>query len=286
MTDEQHRAATEAHKAALLGQAAAAPVSYGFCSKCGAALTSMNASKRGEQVQHIGCPATQFAPAPPPPAPAAPPAIGAINPADSPPHDPVAAAAPLTAEQIAAITDPAIRRVAEEHARAAAQRAIEEAQQAQASGAAAPKTSGRCPAGGQLRELTNQEVSTHKITCTVCGKKDLKITKHFSADFKSATVPGHVMPKRDAAPASAPAPAAATPQPPAPPAPPAPSIAAAPPAPPPAVLAPQPPAPPAPAAAPTIAVGLDWSSTARAHFGNKQWDAATAAALIGILERK
>jgi hypothetical protein len=160
--------------------------------------------------------------------------IGAVNPPDAPPLDPVADSAPLKPEEIAAITDPELKARAEAHAVAwkAAQPPPEEGKE---------KTSGKCSRGSERVKLTQEQAGKKRYLCS-CGK-ELKIKP--SADFTEATLPGHIMPKVEGAVAPA---AAVTVPPPAPPALPVMVAAPAPPPPPPPGF-PFPAAPPSPAAA-------------------------------------
>lgn len=165
--------------------------------------------------------------APPPPPPMAMPHTGSINPPDMPAPDPVAAAVPLTPEAIATITDPQVRKIAEDHAAAAAARAAEAA--AANPGTSTEKTTGRCPAGGEKVQLTPAQAGTKKINCPRCNKELRLKAAEIAADFSTGLLPGHIMQKTMAA-APAPAPVAAAP-------------AAAPP--PPVAFVPPPPPPPA-----------------------------------------
>jgi hypothetical protein len=163
------------------------------------------------------------------------PHTAAVNPADAPAVDPITSADPLRPETIAGIADPELKAKAEAHASGYAQRAAKAERK--------EKKSGRCPGGNQLVALTQEQVVKRKINCPECGKQ-LKISdKDFAADFKSATLIGHMMP---AAAEEAPLPPA-PPVPPAPPTPPAPPVVAAPSPPPlpapPVVAAPPPPPP-------------------------------------------
>lgn len=240
---------------------------------------------------HVHTPACAIASPAPPPPPIAIPHIGAVNPADGPARDSVVESTPLSAEAIAAIVDPEVRARAEEHARAHAARAAAEAA---LQPAAEAKTTGRCPGAKQTIATTPALVNDKKIDCPVCGKS-VKLKKtDFSADFATATVPGHMMAQREGAsasgaspqpPAPPTAPVAAAPPPPSIPAPPTPPpaapVAAAPPPPPPSIPAPPvgahpatvppappsassppaPPAPPTPPAPPSVSVASDGIET-------------------------
>ncbi|KKW46589.1 MAG: hypothetical protein UY96_C0003G0092 [Parcubacteria group bacterium GW2011_GWB1_56_8] len=139
-----------------------------------------------------------------PAAPVAPPHIGAINPPDSPPFDPVAAAAPLPAEVIANIEDPEIKVRAEAHALASAQQQAAEA----AANPEAAKTGGRCLTGGTEISVTPKEATSRKKSCPSCGKEFRLKDGDFNIDFTGIIVPRHNLPKVDAPPA--PKPPAAT----------------------------------------------------------------------------
>jgi hypothetical protein len=173
-----------------------------------------------------------------------PPAVGQVNPPDSPPHDPVSDAAPLTPEQIAQIADPEIRARAESNAVQHAGRAAAEV----AANPKAEKKGGRCPSSNQKIQLTIKEASDRKKTCS-CGKEH-KIKPDqiiFEVDTPFFVVPSHNLPKVEtptAPPSPAPVqqmlptvvpPAVASPPPPEPtvasPSPPAPSLAVVPPPP-------------------------------------------------------
>lgn len=119
------------------------------------------------------------------------PHIGAVNPPDAPPDDPVAAAAPLSPEVIATITDPEIKKRAEDHAAAAAAKAAAQAgvQPEKA------KASGKCSGGGLRVQFTDEQIKlkqTKKYVCPKCGKV---LTTRPSADNKEATLPGHLLSK-------------------------------------------------------------------------------------------
>lgn len=173
----ERQAVIDAEKTRLL----AADNSYGVCGVCQVLLNASNASRLPDgTVKHIGCLST-FLTAPIP----AIQSIGAINPPDAPPFNPLAAAEPLSEEAIAMISDPELRVRATAHAAAVK--------------AAAPpplpgkeKTSGRCAGGGQRFKLTTDEVATKKKLCPVCGKEiKLKIAKE--GDDYMATLGGHLM---------------------------------------------------------------------------------------------
>lgn len=240
MSDAERQVAIAVEKALLLGQNAA--VSFGFCPGCGAALSSANAIRMpGGLVVHNACPSQSAAPPVIPPVPS----IGAINPADRPPIDPIAEAQALSPEAIAEIVNPELRDKAEKHAaEAAARAAAEEA----AKPAAERKTGGRCAASGQRIELTQEQIMRRRPVpvCPGCGKElGKKIADDwFTQDFKAMTIKSHNLPKADPAavstapvvppPATPPAlPAAA-----APPALPAPMVTVAPPALPPTIASP------------------------------------------------
>lgn len=168
---------------------------FGFCSACGTPTNSANASRTPNgAILHIGCPAMAAAPAvaaipapAPAPAVAAPalptipslpplpgvaPHIAAINPVDAPAPDFVASAAPLTAQTIAEITDPALRLKAEEHARAHAARIAEIAAASPDTGKK-EKAGGRCGAAGQKISVTMAELvaKKKKWKCPSCDKE-------------------------------------------------------------------------------------------------------------------
>jgi hypothetical protein len=221
LSDAEHAAATEAAKYKILAEEAATtstvpsapsttpPVSsYGFCSKCGTGMSPLNASMLpdGETVKHIGCPAVPKIQST---------AIGAINPPDAPPHDPVAAAVPLSAEVIAGIEDPQIKARAELHAREHTAREAAKATDAAAVAGPAPvKTSGRCAAGGTRIEISAAVAFERKMNCLVCGKElKLKPAKEGEKGLERffVTLSGHNMLEATSPPPSIPlAPASAT----------------------------------------------------------------------------
>lgn len=180
--------------------------------------------------------------------------VSSVNPADAVKYDPVAAADPLAPEQIAQIADPEVRARAEAHAREHQARAAQAQAEAAAAGGKKEKTGGRCPAGGRRVQLSNEQAAKKKYTCPECGKV-LGIKP--SSDYSEATLPGHLLPKSDAAQTSQEtlpgiqasqlpgAPATSLPPPPAP----APAAVAAPPP-------PAPPPPPTVTAAAQVSPGL------------------------------
>lgn len=176
-----YAAQVEEEKRRLL---AAQPVSasYGFCARCGAALSAVNASRLadGVTVVHMDCPQAQTQPPspplrptppiPPPAPPAAPSAPPAASPAVTvnPPDQPKAsslldAAAPLPPEEIAKITDPALKAKVEEHARQHAERAAAEARRLEQEKIAAG-TSAWCAVNKQ-RMLVDSAMSVNGYTC-------------------------------------------------------------------------------------------------------------------------
>lgn len=110
LTDEQHAAAVAAAKARLLGQAPpAAPVERP-CVDCAQAITPLNSSRLPDgELVHVGCPASDKRAA------RRAHSVGSVNPADTPPHDPVASAELLAQEVIDAIVDPQVRARAQRH---------------------------------------------------------------------------------------------------------------------------------------------------------------------------
>ncbi len=150
-------------------------------------------SSSGDRSGHIAvepghtCPACQKMPAAP--------HIGAVNPLDAPPFDPVAAAAALTQEQINAIPDPEIRGRAQALLKATEE---QEALAKQAEGKPEKKSS-NCSAGGTTILLTDKEKVSRKKICSGCNK-ELKIKdKDFTQDLSSMVVPKHRHPKAEAA---------------------------------------------------------------------------------------
>lgn len=162
------------------------PASIGTCQHCAEPLTIMNASKLldGIAFKHIGC---QKAPGRLPPAP---PSIGAVNPPDQPPYDPVAAADPLPPDVVASMQDPALRERATLHAQEHAAR-----QAVIAAAKPEKKASGRCSAGGQVLVLTDKEKITRLKTCPECGVERKIKDNEFSPDFTAWVVPKHNLPK-------------------------------------------------------------------------------------------
>jgi len=114
--------------------------------------------------------------------------IAAINPADAPPVDMVAAAAPLPPEVIATIEDAEIKQRAETHAQMSAARA-----------AVDPKEKkGKCSFVGTVVPVTQKEATTRKKKCPVCNA-DFKLKdKDFTEDFSSIVVPKHKKPDLEA----------------------------------------------------------------------------------------
>ena len=179
--------------------------------------------------------------------------VAAVIPPDAPPA-PTAfdGAKPLPAEVIAGIFDAELRKKAEEHAQAHADRdAAETSKKAAAEAEKGDTSAGYCGYGKKRVPLTMEQAVARKITCPECGKiVGLRPAQENGAWF--ATVTRH---KKEAAPA-APAPVETAPPPPPPPpvveAPPPPPPPPPPPAvsevspPPPAVEAPLPPPPPPP----------------------------------------
>lgn len=127
------------------------------------------------------------------------PHVGAINPPDSPPADPIAHAAPLPPETIAQLEDPVLKQKAEAHAAEAAKREAAETNKKE-------KASGRCSEGGKEITLTEHQKMARDIACPTCGKtwkgqarqKALKVTdsgviwtvpKHESLKVESAAPP-------------------------------------------------------------------------------------------------
>jgi len=170
LSDEEHAARVAAERARI---EAVEATTYGSCAACGTALTAANASRLQSGVlKHFGCPR-------------------AVNPPDGPVPDLVVGAEPLPPEVVAQITDPEIRRRAEEHAAQVQARAAEEA-------AARPpeekKSSGKCPAGGQRVTLSQEQAAKKKYPCATCGKV---VGIKPSSDFTEATLPGHMRPRAD-----------------------------------------------------------------------------------------
>lgn len=157
---------------------------YGACAACGAKLSGENASRPPSGVAvHIGCP-KRLRP-------------DSVNPADALPPAPGEIADPLPPETVASISDPEVRRRAEEHGTAVA--------------AAAPpplpgrtEGGGKCPGGSLRVQLSQEQAGKKKYVCQTCGK-ELRIKP--SADFTSATLPGHLRPKAEASAAPPPIPA-------------------------------------------------------------------------------
>lgn len=217
--------------------------SYGNCSGCGEALSPLNASRLSDGVtaKHIGCTATAAPPVIPHPA--------AVNPVDGPASDPIADAAPLSPEAVAAIEDPELRKRVELHATEARAREEEAKRLQQAN--TSKKASGKCPASGNSYTITQKETASRRKVCPGCNVERKIKDSEFSADFTSVTFAGHMLPKTEGAAAPTPAVSAAAAAPPLPTtAPPLP--VSAPPLP--ASVAPPLPvsAPPLPAAAPAL----------------------------------
>lgn len=178
-------ARADAERASKARQDAAAQ-SFGTC-MCGAALNGLNISQLpGGVIKHIGCPRA------------------GVVPADAPTTTPVSAAAPMTAEQIAAIEDAEIRQRAADHAAASAA-------QAATNPPAQEKTGGRCPQGGQRVLMNDKQKMTRSMACPGCGK-DYKKVKDEQIDIQDNgvfwVIPSHNMIKVEA-----PAPVAAPPAP-------------------------------------------------------------------------
>jgi hypothetical protein len=118
------------------------------------------------------------------------PTVGAVNPLDAPPFDPVAAQKPLPPEEIAKISDAEIRGRAEAIAKAAQERA---ALEAQAAGTTEKKSSGFCSASGTTILLTDKQKVTRKLKCPGdgCDKEHKIKDKDFTQDLSSMVVPKH-----------------------------------------------------------------------------------------------
>jgi len=194
MGEAERQAAVDAEKKRLLAED-----TYGTCSACSASLSVDTVSRlQSGKIVHIGCPMAL----PPPPPPAAF-AVGAVNPPDAPPRNPVTVAEPLSPEVIAAIEDSEVRKRAEDHAAA-----WKAAQPPPPPGS--EKKSGKCERAGERIQLTQEQAAKKRYLCS-CGK-ELKIKP--SSDYKEATLPGHLMPKSEGATTAA---AALEPPPPPPP---------------------------------------------------------------------
>lgn len=218
-----HDAAVEEQKKRLLASmgalqvpTAAAQMAYGFCTNCGTALNSANASQLpAGSTLHIGCPKVAVAAAvpttlvqqaapPPPPI--------AVNPLDQPRGAILLDAAdPPPVEEIAQITDPTLRAQVEQHAAEHAARAAAQAAQQEAEKVAAG-TSSWCP-GGSIKMAVTSTMSVEGYTCQ-CSKHWTikKLAPEKEGDSYFATIPRH-RPKKDEAPIAAPV---AEPAPPAP----------------------------------------------------------------------
>lgn len=198
MTDAEREAAVAAARARFQAEDGVPAVQPSLCSTCGVALHSENVSRLPNGiVVHIGCSGAVVATTPPSipaaPIPAAPRPIGAVNPPDMPAPDPIAAASPLTPEAIATITDPQLRKIAEDHAAAHAAQAA--AQAAANPKPAKEKTSGRCPSADSIQMVTPKEATTRKTVCKVCGKAIKIMVKDFLPDFTGIKIVGHNMEK-------------------------------------------------------------------------------------------
>lgn len=145
----------------------------GACGKCKEPLSPANASRlKDGTVKHIGCKA-------------------AINPPDGPAANLLTGADALPPEVIAALTNPDLKARAEAHAAEHAAKAAAEA--AKKAVESPPKSGGRCPQGGVRVQLTQEQAGSKKYPCT-CGKV---LAIRPSADYKEATLAGHLMPKKE-----------------------------------------------------------------------------------------
>ena len=180
------------------------------CASCGAALDAANTSRLlNGVVMHVPCPGRNGAPPPP--------SYGSIVPPDSPKQDmsdPTALldlADPVSADEIAKITDPALKAKLEQHARAHAERAAAQAAEKAAQG-------GSVWCGGstfRLNVTTEMAMDAkYKYTCggENCGKSwTLKVLKPVKeADGTHfAIIPRHKPASQPAAPPPPPPAAAA-----------------------------------------------------------------------------
>jgi hypothetical protein len=193
-----HAAAVAAEKARLLAEDA--PVSLGFCAKCGTSLSTANALKLPSgDVKHIGCAAAVVAPPVPTPAPVAPPLPIAVNPPDQPKMPGLLDAAdPVSAEEIAQITDPTLKAKVEQHAREHAERAAAEAAKAEAEKVAAG-TSSWCP-GSNLKIVVDTTIAMSGYNCSCAKHYTMKQLKPIKEGEQFVSVlPRHKLPKKDAA---------------------------------------------------------------------------------------
>lgn len=111
--------------------------------------------------------------------------LTAVLPPDAAPSTPLEDASPLSAEEIAKITDPTLRQRVEEHARLAAE--AKEKEDAEKAAAGGQKTSGNCPGGKQKVMIASPKARGNKVTCTACGR----VLPVKPAADGSAIVPGH-----------------------------------------------------------------------------------------------
>lgn len=229
MGEAERQSAIDAHKARLSAQEAPSvgrhPLEgmegYTAGQGCNGHGYYQSADKSGFLAVERGhsCIACQSAP----PAPS----IASVNPPDRPAPEFIDTVDPLPAETIAALPEGELKQKAEAHAKESAKREAEDQRTRDAASGKKEKTSGKCGGGGQLLALKPEHIKRRKIDCPVCGKTLAIADKNFSADFASATLPGHMMTKETKETVAPP-----------PPAPAATVMAAPPPPPPPADVAP------------------------------------------------
>jgi len=201
-----YAAQVEAEKLKLLGLSAPPPppppvvapppppaaVSYGFCVSCGVPLTSENASKLPNgATKHMGCAAAQPAAPPPPSSPIA------VNPPDQPrAANMLQAAAAVPADAIPEIQNPQLKAEVEAHARAHAEKARIEAEEAAQQKAA---LSVWCNTSATKILITAEIAVEGKWVCK-CGKsytvKALKPVRNAEGNMETV-IPRHKPPKKD-----------------------------------------------------------------------------------------
>jgi hypothetical protein len=208
----EHAAAVEAEKKRLLAEDAAMAGRQDMsrlCPACGEVLSVDNTSRLPNgALKHIGCAAGTPALAPLPPPPPPPRNIAAVNPPDSPTPSLLDAADPLPPEEIAKITDPALRKKVEAHARAHAER---DAAEAAARAADRGGIAVYCAGSEQKIAVTIEKGLSGKHVCE-CGRSfSFKTHKPVrEGDAHVLVVPRHRLPKADADAASPPPPPSAS----------------------------------------------------------------------------